>query len=151
MGASITKVLVPIDFSALSNRAIELAAELASRYGASLTVLHVFEPMVFVVPDGAVLQSPEGLADQLRDTEQLVAKGLAAAQAAGAKDVRSLVRQGGPVEEKLAEAKDNGYDLVVMGTHGRSGLKHALLGSVAEQLIRRASCPVLTVRLSGAT
>jgi nucleotide-binding universal stress UspA family protein len=66
---------------------------------------------------------------------------------AGAGEVSSSLRQGAPFDEIIANAREGGFDLIVMGTHGGSGLKHVLLGSVAEKVVRKAPCAVLTVRL----
>jgi nucleotide-binding universal stress UspA family protein len=141
----IEKILVPVDFSPHSGRAQELAGDLARTFGAEIHLLHCYElPVRAMMPyDLAV---PEEIWTAVRD-------------AAGRKldKARDKVRgEGLPVESHLsgsppfqaitAVAEDIGADLIVMGTRGLTGLKHVLLGSVAERTLRTAPCPVLTVK-----
>jgi nucleotide-binding universal stress UspA family protein len=142
------KILVPTDFSACSDEALRVAAQLSRTFNAPLTVMTVYQPvMVPVVPEGVLFPLPLELeGDVERVTERLRQVELDAA-AAGAGEVRSSLRQGAPFDEIIASAREGGFDLIVMGTHGHSGLKHALLGSVAEKVVRKAPCAVLTVRM----
>lgn len=141
-----TKILVAHDFSHHSDRALAVAADLARRYEASLSVLHVHEPELYPSSETFLLrrsdelpQVLEALALKLRHIgEQL--------SALGALMVDTQVRSGKAATELVGYAAEGGYDLIVMATHGRTGLGHALLGSVAERVVRSASCPVLTVR-----
>jgi universal stress protein A len=137
------KILVPTDFSAHSGEAIKIAAAMSHAMHAPLVLLSVYQPPSMPLIDGAVLPLDVGaevarVNSQLQEAEQ-------AAKQAGAVGVSSSLRQGGAVDEILAHAKEEGIDLIVMGTHGRTGLKHALLGSVAEKIVRRSPCAVLTV------
>jgi nucleotide-binding universal stress UspA family protein len=145
---SITHILCPIDFSDTSRRAVRCAIALARWYEAKLSVLHVFAnvPVVDAVPAfGAGVVPPPltlgdvdrgALRDEMRtfvgDTSGVVADMVLQE----APDVRS---------EILAEAGVTGVDLVVMGSHGRTGVRHLLLGSVADAVLRQAACPVLIV------
>jgi nucleotide-binding universal stress UspA family protein len=139
------RILVPFDFSALSTEAVDYAALLAARLGASIRLLHVYDPpdsMAAIVPGTSVVEeerSARGVAvGELERLEQAVV-------AAGAVRADVVVAAGSPVEEILRQAE--GFDLIVMGTHGRTGLQRLLLGSVTEEVMRRAHIPVLVVHL----
>jgi nucleotide-binding universal stress UspA family protein len=141
------RIFCPIDFSDASRAAMEVAADLARRFGSELVLLHAYPVPGYTFPDGSVVASPkmmQELADQAerhleewrKDGERLV----------GAPRVRAETAVGEPAAEILAAAKAGGADLLVLGTHGRTGLEHALMGSIAERVVRRSLCPVLTVR-----
>lgn len=146
---AVNRILVPIDFSASSRAAIEYAFFLAGAFGAEVVVLHVREPIGYVGPETLALvatvpgqPSPERMrADAAREVEQALA-------AAGGRPrgVQVRVEAGDPAGTILAVAGDVEADLVVMGTHGRTGLSRLVVGSVAELVIRRSSRPVLVVR-----
>jgi nucleotide-binding universal stress UspA family protein len=142
------RILCPIDFSDASRSALETAADLARRSGASLTLFHAYPVPGYTFPDGSFVASSkmlEELADQAkRHLDEW--KGIATGLGVAAVDAATAV--GEPAHEIVAFAKEKGSDLVVVGTHGRTGLQHALMGSVAERVVRKAPCPVLTVRPS---
>jgi nucleotide-binding universal stress UspA family protein len=140
----IHKILVPIDFSEHSQRALEAAIGLAQKFDSELHLLHCHQPLAAAGPYDFVL--PEGLERQIREGAQ---RRLAEwRQTASAKKVRAHDHLGlsVPSEGIVELAKKLGADLIVMGTRGLSGLKHVLLGSVAERVLRTAPCPVLTVK-----
>ncbi|MEY4581849.1 MAG: hypothetical protein RL701_6552 [Pseudomonadota bacterium] len=143
------KILVPVDFSAYADRALSVAADLARRYEASVTVLHVWHPELFSLPESYQLHDPARLEAYPQQFEELLKKARHALQAAGVQEVESALAQGAPVEEIVRFAQEGGFDLIAMGTHGRTGLSHVLLGSVAEQVVRNARCAVVTIRLDG--
>lgn len=143
------KILVPTDFSSCSDSALELGARLAADHGAELVALHVVD--LGHVSARAVIRTeahPEGIlvgdhAVELANKE--LAKRLE--RLAGKVDKRtSRVALGAPVKAICNAAAELGADLVVMGTHGRGGLAHLVMGSVAEKVLRTAKLPVLTVR-----
>jgi nucleotide-binding universal stress UspA family protein len=144
---TITRILCPVDFSEPSTHAAEHAAVLAGWYGSSITALHVFSP-VFAPVRGAdaVRYRGEARPDD-REVEGLkeAAKGCLHAALAAGVPVDVLVRTGQPVNGILEAASSLPADLIVMGTHGASGFEHLVLGSVAEKVLRKAACPVLTV------
>jgi universal stress protein A len=140
------KILVPVDFAPHSHEAIEAAADLARRYSASLTLLHVYEPVTYILPEGYVLFTPEQLNTITTELQRRLDKAASQARSAGASEVATRLVQGSPSGEIVATQQSDGYDLIVMGTHGRTGIGHVLLGSVAEKVVRGAHCPVLTVR-----
>ncbi len=144
------RILAPTDFSEHARHSLRYACAFASQFGAELHLLNVVQDLVAMVPEPGLAFPPPG--DYMRELTQGAKRMLAALPdpqwAAGVSVVRA-VRQGPPFLEIVRYAKDNAIDLVVAGTHGRSGLKHMLLGSVAERVVRKAPCPVLTVRLDG--
>lgn len=133
-------ILHPTDFSDRSQYAFWLACALARDYGARLIVLHVVTLPTVIYGEGVVLLDPgeQRAAAQERLDQLQVPRG----------DVRAerWLAEGGAVEEILRVAQETSTDLIVMGTHGRTGLGRLLMGSVAEQVVRKASCPVLTVK-----
>lgn len=144
---SIRRILVPTDFSDCSAPAVRYAAELAEKFGAELVLLHVVPDAVLALPD-AVMPTPLPTADLdvLTDSGKEGLANLVAAEKLESRKPRTEVRVGSPATEVIAAAKDLHADLVCIGTHGRGGLSRVLLGSVAEEVVRHAPCPVLTVR-----
>jgi universal stress protein A len=141
------RILCPVDFSDPSRRALDLAVELAQRLGSTLTVLHVYAPPGYVLPEGYMPAGPEVLAEvELRTRESLEAW-QKIAQAGGAPTVDIATGIGPAAGEIVHQARTGGFDLIVVGTHGRTGLAHMVLGSTAERVVRLATCPVLTVPL----
>ena len=145
----IRKILVPTDFSEHSALALSYATDLAKRYNASLTLLHVYPVVNYAAAEGFALYTPEQLAKLITQLSTQLKASEDQARALGATDIGSGMLQGDAYQEILEQAA--GFDLVAMRTHGRTGLKHALMGSVAEKLVRTAPCPVLTVRSSDAS
>ena len=142
MTRDITTILVPTDFSYTSDAALGYARMLAARFGASLHLLHVVdEPgswseVYAAIPD---------IRDRLSADAGRRLEALAACMPTELK-ATSAVICGAPVPTIVRVAQSKGIDLIVMGTHGRRGMGHVLLGSVAERVVRLAPCPVLTVR-----
>ena len=140
------KILVPVDLSANTTEVLRYAADLSRRCEAPLTLVHVYQPVAYPLPEGFVLYSAEQLANMLTEFQHLLAKAKTDAETAGATNVETRMLQGAAFAEIIQCATEGHFDLIVMGTHGRKGLRHALLGSVAEKVVRMAQCPVLTVR-----
>ncbi|HEU4427285.1 MAG TPA: universal stress protein [Myxococcota bacterium] len=135
-------LLVPYDFSSHAEAALATALDLAKRFGAELHLLHVIQSPAYATAgyDGVPLDVPQ-------DIQRGVRESLARIASASGESVRAHVVDGASIAERIADcATQLGVDLIVMGTQGRSGLAHALLGSVAERTLRSAPCPVLTVR-----
>jgi nucleotide-binding universal stress UspA family protein len=143
------KILVPTDFSPSSGLALEHAVAFADRFGAAIHVLHSWEVPAYLRPDLTVW-SGEVSATLSEHAQREAEKGmelfLADAKVAGRKGLTSQVVCGSPYSTVLAAAEEGHFDLIAMGTHGRTGLSHLLLGSVAEKVVRHARCAVLTVR-----
>jgi nucleotide-binding universal stress UspA family protein len=140
------KILVPTDFSNCSEQAVRMAADLAQRYDAELCLANVYEPIDYALPTGYPVFLPGQLESLLAEHEKLLGRAVREAEAAGAPRVQSRQLRGVTASELVDFATQGSFDLIVMGTHGRTGLAHALLGSVTEKVIRRAPCPVLTIR-----
>jgi nucleotide-binding universal stress UspA family protein len=141
------KILVPVDFSAYSLESLDYAVELARRFEATIGIVYVYQPTSYAVPDSFELFSPSQLAAMESEFERRLQATRDEVVASGIENVETRLLMGMPATEIVSYAEANAYDLIVMGTHGRSGFGHALLGSVAEKVVRQAPCPVLTVRL----
>jgi nucleotide-binding universal stress UspA family protein len=146
MAGTISHILVPTDFSPPSDAALTRAKDLAQKYGAQVSLLHVvtdpraigvWTPEVYVPADAAtqerlLREAKERLESQLTEDER-------------SRFAVTIEARVGDVAEHILEiAREQKVDLIVMGTHGRHGLAHLLLGSVAERVLRNAPCPVLT-------
>lgn len=143
---TIQRILLPTDFSDTAQHALDYAAEMAERFGASVHVLHVVAdptPQDWAVGAAALVVS-----DLLKTWKDDAERRLGEISLGGVETVRA-VSVGHAFVEILQYATDNAIDLIVMGTHGRGPVKHLLLGSVAEKVVRKAPCPVLTVRQPG--
>lgn len=139
----INRILCPVDFSPPSEHAFALALDLATRFGADLQVVHVYQLPVYALPDGAMMVGPEYTV-RMTDELQRALKEFVEGREGGVTIETHLV-EGVPYREVTRLAEELEADLVVMGTHGRTGLKHLLLGSVAERVVRTAKIPVITV------
>lgn len=144
---SIRRILAPTDFGNTSPAAVRYAAELAEKFGAELVLLHVVQDLALAMPD-AVMPTPVPGPDlgQLTDSAKTGLANLIARENLARLNPRVEVRIGSPAAEIVAAASDLKADLLCIGTHGRTGLAHFFLGSVAEKIVREAPCPVLTVR-----
>jgi nucleotide-binding universal stress UspA family protein len=143
----LNRILVPVDFSEFSRHALRYGCALAEKFGAELHLLHVVEPYYPPVPEaGFMLGERDEYLSALKAAAERELTGLpGASQAQGIRMVRSVVA-GPPFVEIVRYAREHAMDLIVVGSHGRSGLAHVLMGSVAERVVRKAGCPVLTVR-----
>jgi nucleotide-binding universal stress UspA family protein len=163
MGMDIQNILVPIDYSEDSQRALRWGASLAEKYGAKLLLLHVIPNAVEeVYPEGTGSMSPTPSYYEVRapgvwtkhpiiidrvDTAHTELRDVADQHLKDTAPVQVKVAVGKPTEEILRVAREEKVDLIIMGTHGRTGVRHLVLGSVAEAVTRQAPCPVLTVRV----
>lgn len=148
---AIKHILLPTDFSEFSAEAVNYACAFAERFGAELHVLHVIHELAASIPE-AVVELAGSLENYMEEAELRALEKLGTVLdddwCQGKRIVRAT-RQGSPFLQIVEYAKQNEIDLIVMGTHGRSGLSHLLIGSVAERVVRYAPCPVLTVRPAG--
>ncbi len=143
---TIQKIMVPLDFSPRGEEVLDFAIDLSRQYDAALAVVHVNELPPNLLPSGAL--PPNLVESWLADVNALLGNAETRAVAAGVRHVETELLQGVPHVEIVRGAREDGVDLIVMGTHGRTGVKHALIGSVAERVVRKAPCPVLTVRVA---
>jgi universal stress protein A len=145
MTPDIRKILVPTDFSPRSDRALEYAVALATAMKAAVHLVHVVEEP-FAGGAEMYVRDAQEIRDQLDADARSRLAAIAGRVDPGRMPVSTEIRHGSAFDGIIYEARATGADLIVMGTHGRSGLSHALLGSVAERVIRGAHCPVLAVR-----
>jgi len=140
------KILVGVDFTPPSHEALRTATAFAADGGAELVLVHVLQPLVTPM---APVDFPGTLEhDEVNAAELALLKWQAEAEQVGAKRVSTKVVIGTPWHEIVELLRrDDRFDLAVVGTHGRTGLRHVLLGSVAERIVRHASCAVLVVRV----
>jgi nucleotide-binding universal stress UspA family protein len=135
---NIRKILYPTDFSSYSNQAYFHAVALAENHEASLAVLYVYSPPSPMPDIGGKRETDRQYwrdqLEQIRPVDSRIS-------------VRHIFREGDPATEIIRFAAESGIDLIVMGTHGRTGLERLLLGSVAEKVMREAPCSVLVVKL----
>ncbi len=142
----IRRILCPIDFSDYSRRALDHAFAIARWYESTVTVLQVFSPApVAAFGPGPVVFPPIVLTAEDRDQLLADTKAFAEAESAPGITIEAVVREGDTAAEILEQAAGMRADLLVIGTHGRSGFERLLLGSVTEKVLRKANCPVLTV------
>jgi universal stress protein A len=144
----IKRILVPTDFSEPADAALTYALGLASKLGAEVSLVHVFDDPSGIhvgeyVPMPAEMRG-DILAHLRRRLADVVAKH-------GHSELSSKVLIGPTARSIVEDARDSQADLIVMGTHGRHGMAHLLVGSVAERVVRTSTCPVLTVRTPSAT
>jgi nucleotide-binding universal stress UspA family protein len=137
-------VLVAIDFGASSDRALDLALKVVEGNEAKLTLIHICEIPPFVLA-GVAFTSADVVGGIIDAAEHEFEQRLVAVRRRVPRAI-GVLRQGAAWEEILGVARASNVDLIVLGTHGRRGLPHALLGSVAEKVVRMAKIPVLTVR-----
>jgi nucleotide-binding universal stress UspA family protein len=144
MPNTIQHILVAHDFGEASHGALAYAIELAETLKARITIVHAYDIPVYGFPEGLALT-----ADTLGQIESVTRQALEGVVQHARRPgipIEGVLRQGPAWSEIVAAAAETKADLVVIGTHGRRGLAHALLGSVAEKVVRAAPCPVLTVR-----
>ena len=138
-------ILVPIDFSAYADQALEYAIELAKTLQARLTLLHVIHLTPWTMGDMVTTFPGIFLEEVETEAQQLMQASLGRLRDAGLQG-ETVIVHGVPFQTIIDTAKEKGVDLIIMGTHGRTGLTHVLMGSVAERVVRLAPCPVLVTR-----
>lgn len=144
MAFELRSIIAPTDFSEPSTHALQIAVDLAKLTGAEIHLVHAYQVPIYAMPDGAVLARPEYLQEITDEVARQLDHATSKHNGSGVK-MRSHVVMGTPFQEINRVAKEVGAGLIVMGTHGRSGLTHFLLGSVTERVVRTSTVPVLTV------
>jgi nucleotide-binding universal stress UspA family protein len=143
----IKKILCPVDFSTPCFKALARARELAVHFSSTITMLHVVSPIP-VIPN-STFPSAAHVPDLLSEMEESARQSLAGMEkelTAKGLDCRSLVAHGSPADQIVATASDENTELIVIATHGMTGWKRVLFGSVAEKVVRYSPCAVLTIR-----
>jgi len=145
----IQKILFATDFSENSRWALKYALSFAEKYAAKLFILHVIQQPSYPLGMYAEISfdAMDKFSRNLSEVTEKEMKELCEQDLRGFKNFEAMILTGTPFLEILRTAKDKEVDLIVVGTHGRTGLDHVLFGSTAEKVVRRASCPVVSVRL----
>jgi len=149
----IRRILIPIDYSENSKAALAYGAELAQSFGASLDIVHVWDRPTYVT-DAVMVQRPgeahKPIGELIRENAQHdMDEFISSITLPSGVPVQTRLLSGDPASTLIAELKKSQHDLVVLSTHGRTGIAHLLLGSIAEKLVRLSPIPVLTVPLAG--
>lgn len=134
------QILVPVDFSECTEKALAYAVPFARQFGATLTLLHVVEPPYLPASEMGVVVEVESREDSRKELEALHAR------LAHSVRCQTMTRKGNADHEIIDAAKELRCDLIILGTHGRTGVERLLMGSTAEKVVRRAGCPILIVR-----
>lgn len=140
------KILVPVDFSDYSKHALKYAVEFAKQFDAELILISVIEPMIypadFSMGQVAIPATDQNLSERVE--EEL--KNLDEKEIAGQVRSKRIIKSGKPFYEINETAREEDADLIIIATHGHTGVEHLLFGSTAEKVVRKAPCPVLTLR-----
>ena len=144
----IKRILVPIDFSKDSLSALAFATDFAASFDAEMTLLHVVEPIYYATPVDMYTANANlaTLIDEQRRMAEEHFTRLVASMKKKGRRARAIIKTGPPSQVIVDSAKKERADMIIMATHGRTGLAHMFMGSVAEKVVRAAACPVLTVR-----
>lgn len=142
----ISKILVPIDFSDYSKNALKYAAEFALNFKAKIYLIYVIEPVIYPA-DFSIGQVTIPTPDvDMNSRAQSELDSLAKTFVESSIDVETIIKSGKPFVEINETASEKDIDLIIIATHGHTGVEHLLFGSTAERVVRKAPCPVLTLR-----
>ena len=139
------KILVPIDFSDHSKKALQYAIPFAEQFEASIDLLYVVEPAVYPADFSFGQIGMPNVENELRVKGEQELHELITNEVKERVPAQALVKVGLPFVEVISYAKDEGIDLIIVATHGHTGVEHILFGSTAEKIVRKAPCPVLSV------
>ena len=145
----INRILTPIDFSTGSYEALDVAIEMSRTYQARLDVLYVFQEPALPSFYAAGALKMYGRVPNLEDEARNAMKNLASAIQTPDIEITTHIRHGHPADEIVAFAAEDDSDVIVIATHGLTGLRHVVLGSIAERVVREARCPVFVVKTHG--
>jgi len=146
---SLRCILVPIDFSGHSRNALRYAIPMARQFGATLHLVYVVEPTIYPADLGFGQVVYPNFEDELVEKGGAELRELVRTEIKRSVTATTTVRTGKPHQELLLEAEAAKADMIVMATHGHTGVEHMLFGSTAERIVRNARCPVLTIRPTG--
>lgn len=149
--AEITRILFATDFSENSRWALTYALSFARRYGATLYILHVVQPPSYPLGMYAEISfdAMDEFSRSMAEAAEKEMQHLRETELGDFTNYETLIITGTPFLEIIKTAREKEVDLIVLGTHGRTGFDHVLFGSTAEKVVRKAPCPVLSVRLPG--
>ena len=140
------RILVPIDFSEPSKKALRYAISFAKHFGAELVVEYVVEPAVYPADFSFGQMGIPNIEKELRERGKQELRRLLEEDIAGQVSAKAVIRTGKPFLEIIDVARDQDVDLIIIATHGHTGVEHIIFGSTAEKVVRKAPCPVLVVR-----
>jgi nucleotide-binding universal stress UspA family protein len=143
------RILLPTDYSDFAAAAAQYACAFAEMFQAELHLLHVLETHVIATPDLAMGMAFPSYVEESRAAAARKLEDVLDSTWKAQHEVHRTLAEGSPLVAIIRYAREHNIDLIVLGTHGRTGLSHVLLGSVAENVVRKAPCPVLTVRREG--
>lgn len=143
------RIMCATDFSPQAKVALEYAAELSMRLEVPLLLLAAFQIPIYPLPEGVMVRTSETISQLLTQTSTDLAAARVTATELGARDVETVVVEGNPASEVVRVATERKVDLIVLGSHGRGGISRAILGSVADKVMRTAPCPVMIVAHGG--
>jgi len=143
---ALKKILVPIDFSEYSKKALQYAIPFARQFKAKIYLLYVVEPTIYPADFSFGQIGMPNVENELRVKGEQELQELITKEIKGAVPSEALVKVGLPFVEVVSFAKDEGIELIIVATHGHTGVEHVLFGSTAEKIVRKAPCPVLVVR-----
>jgi nucleotide-binding universal stress UspA family protein len=143
---ALRKILVPIDFSEYSKKALHYAIPFARQFNAKILLLYVVEPTIYPADFSFGQIGMPNVENELRVKGEQELHELITNEIKGTVAAEALVKIGLPFVEVVSYAKDEGVDLIIVATHGHTGVEHILFGSTAEKIVRKAPCPVLVVR-----
>ncbi len=141
----IRKILVPVDFSDYSKNVIRYAADFARTFGAGMHLVYVFRPIFDEIEAGVMCESVQ-ITNELQQYAGERLRKLAEEEIGGDVPVETIIRIGVPFVEINKTASELDVDLIIIATHGHTGVQHLLFGSTAEKVVRKAPCPVLSLR-----
>ncbi|HVV86924.1 MAG TPA: universal stress protein [Kofleriaceae bacterium] len=141
----IQRIMLATDFSPQARVALDYAVELSKRLEVPLLLLAAFQIPIYPLPEGVMLRTTETISQLLAQTSSDLATARQVATDLGARDVETVVIEGSPAAEIVRIAAERKVDIIVMGSHGRGGISRAILGSVADKVMRTAHCPVMIV------
>jgi universal stress protein A len=142
------KIVCPIDFSEFTDEILKYAVNITKKFNAELHLIHIIPNLNYFIPYESFL-TPENLVAIEKNIEKEVEKDFEKVTKDIDMPLKKIVKTGATFVEIIDYIKEEDIDLVVMGTHGRSGIEHILIGSVAEKVVRKSPCPVLTIRPRG--
>lgn len=142
----IQRIVVPIDFSEYSKRAFRYAIDFAQTFGAEMILVYVVEPIVYPADFSFGQVALPSMERELQDRSSEQLSALIAKEVPEGMPARCVIRSGKPFVEIIQLAKEENADLIIIATHGHSGIEHVLFGSTAEKVVRKAPCPVLSIR-----
>lgn len=148
-GLPVRRILVPIDFSDASKEALGYAVSFAKQFQSELLLLYVVEPAIYPADFSFGQVAMPDIENELRERGQIGLNQLAQSAVTPPLVSRTMVRTGRPFLEIVKTASEERIDLIIIATHGHSGVEHLLFGGTVEKVVRKAPCPVLMVRPSG--